>query len=167
MSAGFSAKLFRGYGGWRAEDVEKSEILYISKLYWKLVLSDKKSYKSYELYCCFALNRLVGELEIDIYQNDLENKIESVLKNQKGISKGEIKYEIKTNNHMTNKVLKKLENDDLIEIEQSPKKYNIKITEKGILHVRKFNEFYWQMFNEHVKEHYKYRGIPIWFERLK
>ncbi len=91
----------------------------------------------------------------------------SILKGQEGVSKGEIKYEIKTNNYMTNKVLEKLKKESLIEIEQLPDKYNIKITKEGVMHVKNFNVFYWKMFNEHINEHYKFRGVPIWFERLK
>lgn len=126
-----------------------------------------KPYKSYELYCSFALNRLVSELDIDIYQVGLEDKIEGILEGQPGVSKGEIKYELKSNNHMTNKVIDKLEKEGLISIERLPDKYTIKITKAGVMHVRKFNEFYWQMFRDHIKEHYQYRQVPLWFERLK
>ena len=127
----------------------------------------EKSYKSYELYCSFALNRLVAELNINVYQDWEEDKINDILTQQKGVSKGDIKHEIKSNNYMTNKVLQKLEKEGLIESVRLEDRYNIKITKKGLLHVKKFNEFYWQMFNEHIVEHYKYRGIPVWFEKLK
>ncbi|UCE39315.1 MAG: hypothetical protein JSW00_08880 [Thermoplasmata archaeon] len=127
----------------------------------------EKSYKSYELYCSFALNRLVVELNINVYQNWEEDKINDILAQQKGVSKGDIKYEIKSNNYMTNKVLSKLEKEGLIESVRLEDRYNIKITKKGVLHVKKFNEFYWEMFSEHIIQHYKYRQLPIWFEKLK
>ncbi|UCF08188.1 MAG: hypothetical protein JSW28_00400 [Thermoplasmata archaeon] len=126
-----------------------------------------KSYKSYELYCSFALNRLVAELNINVYQDWEEDKINDILAQQKGVSKGDIKYEIKSNNYMTNKVLVKLEKEGLIESVHLEDRYNIKITKKGLLHVKKFNEFYWEMFSEHIIQHYKYRELPIWFEKLK
>ena len=126
-----------------------------------------KSYKSYELYCSFALNRLVAELNINVYQNWEEDKINDILAQQKGVSKGDIKYEIKSNNYMTNKVLQKLGKEGLIESVRLEDRYNIKITKKGLLHVKKFNEFYWEMFSEHIIQHYKYRQLPIWFEKLK
>ena len=128
---------------------------------------NEKSYKSYELYCSFALNRLVAELNINVYQDWEEDKINDILAQQKGVSKGDIKYEIKSNNYMTNKVLSKLEKEGLIESVRLEDRYNIKITKKGLLHVKKFNEFYWEMFSEHIIQHYKYRQLPIWFEKLK
>ena len=127
----------------------------------------KKPYKSYELYCSFALNRLASELDINIYQDFDNGKIIEILDAQNGVSKGEIKHEIKSNNHMTNKVLQKLQKEDLVKIEEAEGGFNIKITKKGILHVKKFNEFYWEMFSDHIIEHYKYRKLPIWFEKLK
>ena len=127
----------------------------------------EKSYKSYELYCSFALNRLVAELNINVYQDWEEDKINDILAQQNGVSKGEIKYEIKSNNYMTNKVLQKLEKEGLIESVRLEDRYNIKITKKGLLHVKKFNEFYWEMFSEHIIQHYKYRQLPIWFEKLR
>ncbi|UCG67993.1 MAG: hypothetical protein JSV09_09130 [Thermoplasmata archaeon] len=127
----------------------------------------EKSYKSYELYCSFALNRLVAELNINVYQDWEEDKVNDILAQQKGVSKGDIKYEIKSNNYMTNKVLSKLEKEGLIESVRLEDRYNIKITKKGLLHVKKFNEFYWEMFSEHIIQHYKYRQLPIWFEKLK
>jgi predicted transcriptional regulator len=131
------------------------------------VIAQKKPYKSYELYCSFALNRLVAELNINLYQDQEESKLDDILAKQEGLSKGDIKYEIKSNNHMTNKVLTKLEKEGLIEIMQQQSGYNIKITKKGLLHVKKFNEFYWEIFSEHIIEHYRYRKLPIWFEKLK
>jgi predicted transcriptional regulator len=131
------------------------------------VSPNEKSYKSYELYCSFALNRLVAELNINVYQDWEEDKIDDILAQQKGVSKGDIKYEIKSNNYMTNKVLQKLEKEGLIESVRLEDRYNIKITKKGLLHVKKFNEFYWEMFSEHIIQHYKYRQLPIWFEKLK
>ena len=128
---------------------------------------NEKSYKSYELYCSFALSRLVAELNINVYQDWEEDKINDILAQQKGVSKGDIKYEIKSNNYMTNKVLSKLEKEGLIESVRLEDRYNIKITKKGLLHVKKFNEFYWEMFSEHIIQHYKYRQLPIWFEKLK
>ena len=127
----------------------------------------KRAYKTSELYCCFALNRLIQELDIDLYQEGLEEKLDDLLPNQQGVTKGEIKYEIKTNNFMTNKVLKKLEDEKFIVMAKEPGGYRITITKEGVLHIIKFNEFYWQMFKGHIQEHYKFRNLPIWFEKLR
>ena len=126
----------------------------------------QRTYKSYELYCCFALNRLASELNVNLGQADIEPKLEGILAGQKGLSKSDIQFEIKSNNFMTNKVLEKLSKEGLVGMERTAAGYNIRITKAGILHVRNFNAFYWQMFNEHIKEHYRYGKMPIWFERL-
>jgi len=126
----------------------------------------QRTYKSYELYCCFALNRLASELNLNLGQPDIEEKLGPILAGQKGLSKSEVQFEIKSNNFMTNKVLEKLSKEGLIEMERSAAGYNIRITKSGILHVRNFNAFYWQMFNEHIREHYRYGKLPVWFDRL-
>jgi hypothetical protein len=38
-----------------------------------------RKYKSWELYMCLALNRLVMELDLDIYQDGLEDKLDEIL----------------------------------------------------------------------------------------
>ena len=124
-----------------------------------------KKYKDYKIYCCFALNRLLAELDIDIFQEDLEEKLDSILmqKDYK-VTKEDIKHEIRSNHHMTNKVLEKLEEDGLIEIVKGEKEYRLKITRKGVLHVRRYNEFYKEMYGGLIKQHYAYKGLPTWFK---
>ena len=128
-----------------------------------------KKYKSWELYMCLALNRLVMELGIDLYQDGLEDKLEVILAEFKDSGKGkvpksEISYEIKSNYQMTNKILKKLEGMGLIEMEQDERSYNISITKKGVLYIRKYNEFYISMYEDIIRDHYRYRPIPAWFK---
>ena len=126
-----------------------------------------KKYKTWELYMCLALNRLVMELDIDLYQEGLEDKLDEILAQAEGrskVPKSEIGYEIKSNYQMTNKILKKLKDMELIEIEQIERSYNISITKKGILYIRKYNEFYISMYEDIIRDHYKYRPIPSWFK---
>ena len=126
-----------------------------------------KKYKTWELYLCLALNRLVMELGIDLYQDDLEAKLDQILTSlgEKGkVPKSEISYEIKSNYQMTNKILKKLEEMGLIEIEQVERSYNISISKEGILYIRKYNDFYISMYEDIIRDHYKYRPIPAWFK---
>lgn len=116
---------------------------------------------------CLALNRLVMELDLDLYQPDLEGKLDGILaKSDVKLPKSEISYEIKSNHQMTNKILKKLEEMGLIEIEFEDPSYNISITKKGVLYIRKYNEFYISMYEDIIRDHYKYRRIPAWF-RMK
>jgi predicted transcriptional regulator len=65
---------------------------------------------------------------------------------------------------MTNKILKKLEGMELIEIEKDERSYNIAITKKGVIYIRKFNEFYISMYEDIIRDHYRYRPIPAWFK---
>lgn len=126
-----------------------------------------RKYKSWELYMCLALNRLVMELDLDIYQEGLDEKLDSILA-QKDVKlpKSEISYEIKSNHQMTNKILNKLEEMGLIKIEFEDPSYNISITKEGVLYIRKYNEFYISMYEDIIRDHYKYRQIPAWF-RMK
>jgi predicted transcriptional regulator len=122
-----------------------------------------KMYKDYKIYCCFALNRLVAELNIDLYQDDLEAKIDSLLEERKvGLTKEDIMHEIRSNHYMTNKVIKRLEEDGFIEVGKHEKRYVITITKKGVLHLKKYNEFYKDIFKEQIRDHYRYRGLPTW-----
>jgi len=118
---------------------------------------------------CLALNRLVMELGIDLYQEGLEDKLDNILAKFESEGKGkvpksEISYEIKSNYQMTNKILKKLEDMELIGMEQEERSYNITITKKGIMYIRKFNEFYISMYEDIIRDHYKFRPIPAWFK---
>ena len=77
--------------------------------------------------------------------------------------KSEISYEIKSNHQMTNKILAKLEDMGLIEISYDGKTYSIAITKAGVLYIRKFNEFYISMYEDIIRDHYRYRPMPSWF----
>ena len=124
-----------------------------------------KKYKTWELYLCLALNRLVMELGIDLYQAGLEDKLDEILaKTDMKLPKSEISYEIKSNYQMTNKILTKLETMGLIGIDHGEHSYNISITKKGVLYIRKYNEFYISMYEDIIRDHYKYRPIPSWFK---
>lgn len=127
-----------------------------------------KFYKDYKIYCCFALNKLVSTYNIDINQEGLEEKIDDILKKSDAVvTKADIRHEIRSNHTMTNKVLKSLEEEGLIEIIREEKRYNIKITKKGVLHIRKFNEFYMKIYESQIGDHYKYVGLPSWFRRAE
>jgi len=122
-----------------------------------------RTYKDQKIYCCFVLNRLVSELGIDLYQPDLEQKIDQVLGSQQaGISKEEIKHEIRSNHFMTNKVIERLQEDGLVVVEHLENRYQVRITRAGLLYVRKYNEFFLSIYKEQIKEHFQYRGLPHW-----
>src|SRR5437870_2429864 len=60
-----------------------------------------RPYKDLIIYGCFVLNRLVAEMGIDLYQEGLDAKLALVLPNQHGLSKEEVKREIKSNHPIT------------------------------------------------------------------
>lgn len=123
-----------------------------------------KVYKDYKIYCCFALNRLVGELDIDLYQVDLEEKLDDILEaSSTYLTKEDIKHEIRSNHYMTNKVIDQLVEDGFVVVTKVEKSYRITITKKGVLHIRKYNTFYKQIYSDQIKEHYKFRELPHWF----
>jgi len=106
---------------------------------------------------------LAHALNINIYQSHLDEKINSILAKAKyEISKSDIRHEIRSNHKMTEKVLKELEEEGLIYLETSGKKTLVKITRKGIFHLRKWNRFYMELYREQLKDHYKYVGYPEW-----
>jgi predicted transcriptional regulator len=119
-------------------------------------------YKDYKVYCCFTLNRLVSELGIDLYQPGLEDKLDDILYDQPSISKEEIKHEIRSNHFMTSKVIEKLEEDGLVRVEKVEGKYEIKITKAGVIYVRKYNQFFLNIYKEQIRDHYRYGGMPHW-----
>ncbi|MCJ2520316.1 MAG: hypothetical protein LN412_05130 [Candidatus Thermoplasmatota archaeon] len=119
-------------------------------------------YKDYKIYCCFVLNRLVSELDIDLYQDGLEGKLDEILgRGGSGLSKEEVKHEIRSNHHMTNKVLDRLVEDGLVQVEKEEGRYRVHITKKGVLHIRRYNEFYKEIYREQIRDHYRFRELPF------
>ena len=128
-------------------------------------MPEERIYKDSKIYSCFVLNRLVSELGIDIYQSGLEEKLDTLLEERaKPLSKEDIKHEIKSNHYMTEKVISGLEADGHIRIEKIDARYQIFITKKGVLHVRKFNAFYNELYREQIRDHYRFRNMPYWFD---
>ncbi len=122
-----------------------------------------RTYKDYKIYCCLALNRLVSEIGIDLYQPDLEGKLDQILESvPRGVSKEEIKHEIRSNHFMTNKVIEELERQGLVEVKVSDGRYSIMITKEGVLYVRRYNEFFLRIYKEEIRDHYRYHGLPHW-----
>jgi predicted transcriptional regulator len=126
-------------------------------------MSNARKYKDYKIYSCLILNRLVSALNIDLNQPDLENKIDEIMAgNERGLTKGDIIHEIRSNHTMTNKILTMLEEDNLVTISKHEKSYEIRITKEGVLHCREFNQFYKRIYKDQIEEHYRFTGKPGW-----
>jgi len=122
-----------------------------------------RPYKDFVIYGCFVLNRLVTELDVDLYQDGLESKLEAILTERRAsLSKEEVKREIRSNHVMTNKVIEALVKDGLVVVAQEEGRYRISITRAGVLHIRKYNEFYRRIYQEQIRDHYRYRPPPYW-----
>ncbi|UCH90235.1 MAG: hypothetical protein JSV49_06255 [Thermoplasmata archaeon] len=126
-------------------------------------MSSARKYKDYRIYSCLILNKLVSALDIDLNQPNLDEKIDEILdRSMVGLTKGDIIHEIRSNHTMTNRILKMLEDDELITIKKLEKSYEIRITREGVLHVRQFNEFYKKIYKDQIEDHYKFTGVPRW-----
>jgi hypothetical protein len=121
-----------------------------------------RPYKDLVIYGCFVLNRLVAEAGFDLYQEGLEGKLASLLENQDGISKEEVKREIRSNHFMTDRVIEALLKDRHVTVEQIDGRYRIRITREGVLHIRRFNEFYQKVYREQIRDHYRFARPPFW-----
>ena len=121
-----------------------------------------RPYKDLIIYGCFVLNRLVAEMRIDLYQEGLDAKLALVLPNQHGLSKEEVKREIKSNHFMTDRVIESLEKEGHATVEVVEGHYRIRITREGVLHIRRFNEFYRKVYQEQIRDHYRFTKAPFW-----
>lgn len=124
-----------------------------------------KKYKTKELYICFTLNRLVQELDVDLYGPNLESELDRILMDQKGVSKMEVSDEIRSNHFQTNKILEALKEKGYVTVEPGEKSYVIKITKDGVLYIRKYNEFFISMYQDIIQEHYRFKKLPAWLGR--
>src|SRR2546428_7608612 len=114
-----------------------------------------RPYKDFVIYGCFVLNRLVAGLDIDLFQDGLEGKLDGVLADRKAsLSKEEVKREIRSNHVMTNKVIEALVKDGLVAVTESEGPYRISITTAGLLPLPEYNEVYRRIYQEQNRAHY-------------
>ena len=121
-----------------------------------------RPYKDLVIYGCFILNRLVAATGFDLAQDGLQEKLDGLLARQEGISKEEVKREIRSNHFMTDRVIDALVEDRNVTIEVSEGRYRIRITREGVLHIRKYNEFYRKIYEEQIRDHYRFSKAPFW-----
>jgi hypothetical protein len=121
-----------------------------------------RPYKDLVIYGCFVLNRLVADMGIDLYQDGLEDKLARILPTQRGLSKEEVKREIRSNHYMTDRVIEALQKDGHATVEVVEGRYRIRITREGILHIRRYNEFYQKIYEEQIRDHYRFTKAPFW-----
>jgi len=123
-----------------------------------------RPYKDLVIYGCFVLNRLVADMGVDLYQENLDAKLDAILPKQEGISKEEVKREIKSNHFMTERVLEALLKDAYVTVEVTEGHYRVRITKPGVMHIRKYNEFYRKIYQEQIRDHYRFTKPPFWLQ---
>ncbi len=120
-----------------------------------------RPYKDLVIYGCFVLNRLVSELGIHLDQAGLEEKLDALLAaDPVFLTKEQVKREIRSNHYMTTKVVESLAQQGLVRVEEQEGRYRIYPTKEGVLHIRRYNDFYRRVYQEQIRDHYRYRPPP-------
>ncbi len=119
------------------------------------------------LYSCIVLNLLASALEINLSQDNLEEKIDMILNDSKeGLSKSEIMHHIRSNHNMTTRILDRLVEEDYISVGMDDSVYSVHPTISGLFHVREFNKFYASIYSKQIEAHYRYTGLPAWYRKF-
>ncbi|MCI4352612.1 MAG: hypothetical protein L3K14_04410 [Thermoplasmata archaeon] len=122
-----------------------------------------RHYKGYRVYAYIALARLFAELNLDLIQGDIEAQATSALQNYSGhVSKEEILHAIRSNSHMTDKVVEYLVAEGFAAASRDERGYDIRITTKGVQHLRRYNRLYRELYARELSEHYRYVRSPDW-----
>jgi predicted transcriptional regulator len=124
-----------------------------------------RRYKGYRIYAYIALARLFAELNLDLRQEDVVRRAEGALAAYPGrISKEEILHAIRSNSHMTEKVLEFLAAEGYATVQKDDRGYDIRITPAGVEHLRKYNQFYRDLYRSELDQHYRYIRAPEWMK---
>jgi predicted transcriptional regulator len=122
-----------------------------------------RRYKGYRIYAYIALGRLFAELNLDLGQADLLARVDERLRAlPQRVSKEEILHAIRSNSHMTEKVLEYLAAEGFATIARDEHGYDIRITRKGVEHLRDYHRLYRELYARELAEHYRYVRSPEW-----
>jgi predicted transcriptional regulator len=122
-----------------------------------------RHYKGYRIYAYIALARLFAEFDLDLGQADLIDRFRAVAERPRGrVTKEEILHAIRSNSHMTDKVLEYLTAERLAEVRRDDRGYDIRITPAGVEHLRQYHQFYRTLYARELSEHYRYVPRPGW-----
>ena len=122
-----------------------------------------RHYKGYRIYAYIALARLFAELNLDLQQPDLMGRVDAALTGYAGrVSKEEILHAIRSNSHMTDKVLEHLVEERFVTVQRDEGGYDIRITRAGVDHLRQYNQLYRELYGRELREHYRYVQSTAW-----
>ncbi len=123
----------------------------------------ERRYKGYRIYAYIALARLFAELDLDLGQPDLLARAAERLPSVPGrVSKEEILHAIRSNSHMTEKVLDHLTTEGFATVGKDDRGYDVRITVRGVEHLRDFHRLYKELYARELAEHYRYLKEPDW-----
>ncbi|MCI4327003.1 MAG: hypothetical protein L3K16_05140 [Thermoplasmata archaeon] len=125
--------------------------------------SPERRYKGYRVYAYIALARLFAELNLDLEQPDLAERVGVALGNYQGrVTKEEILHAIRSNSHMTEKVLSYLAGEGFASVGRDDRGYDVRITPAGAEHLRRYHRLYRELYGRELAEHYRYVRSPEW-----
>ncbi|HKS59862.1 MAG TPA: hypothetical protein VJS68_03690 [Thermoplasmata archaeon] len=123
----------------------------------------ERRYKGYRIYAYIALSRLFGQLNLDLRQPDLLARFEAVRERVvERVSKEDILHAIRSNSHMTEKVLDYLVAEGFVEVRRDERGYDIRITASGVEHLRRYSRFYRELYARELEEQYRHLRPPEW-----
>jgi predicted transcriptional regulator len=123
----------------------------------------ERQYRGYRVYAYIALTRLFHALDLDLQQPDLEAVVSvRIERPPQRVSKEELLHAIRSNSHMTDKVIDYLLDEKFATVTKDELGYDIRITTKGVDHLRKFHAFYRELYSRELDQHYQYTGPPGW-----
>lgn len=122
-----------------------------------------RRYKGYRIYAYITLSRLFAELNLDLGQPDVVGRAQVALASLTSrVSKEEILHAIRSNSHMTEKVLEYLVAEGFAEVRKDERGYDVRITPRGVEHLKRYSAFYRDLYRKELKDHYRYTSPPAW-----
>ena len=123
----------------------------------------ERPYRGYRVYAYIALARLFHALDLDIEQPDLNAQVPArIAAPRERVSKEEILHAIRSNSHMTDKVLAYLVEEGFATVAREDGGYDIRITVAGVDHYRKYRALYRELYSRELDGQYRYTGPPAW-----
>jgi hypothetical protein len=121
----------------------------------------ERHYKGYRVYAYIALARLFSELDLDLGQPDLEARAAERLSEGRGrLSKEALLHAIRSNSHMTEKVLDYLRTEGHATVAHDERGYDIRITARGVAHLAQYHRLYRELYARELAEHYRFVPGP-------
>ncbi len=122
-----------------------------------------RPYRGYRIYAYIALARLFHALDLDLEAPDLlERAPARIASPVERVSKEEILLAIRSNSHMTEKVLQHLLDAGFATAARDERGYDVRITTAGVEHLRRYHALYRDLYQRELDGHYRYTGRPSW-----